>query len=53
MGDVKGFLSTMEAQTLIAAGKCFGQGFSDPFNAPASEFVIAADRDGMTFSCNR
>ncbi|EJD02702.1 uncharacterized protein FOMMEDRAFT_146573 [Fomitiporia mediterranea MF3/22] len=45
IGDVKGSLSTMEAQILLAAGKSFGHGFVDPFNAPAAEYVVPAERD--------
>lgn len=46
MGKVKGSLTTIEGQTLLAAGKSFSEAFSDPFNAPAAEFTVAADRDG-------
>ena len=46
VGKVKGTLSTSEAEILMLVGKSFMRGFSDPFNAPAAEFIATSDRDG-------
>ncbi|KAI5121559.1 hypothetical protein M0805_000740 [Coniferiporia weirii] len=45
VGNIKGFVTTMEGQVLSLVGKAFTHGFSDPFNAPDSEFMGIADHD--------
>ena len=47
ISSVKAILSSLKARILGAAGSAFGYGFADPLNAPASDFAIPADPDGM------
>ena len=46
-GDVKAALNAYEAQLLSAVSSSFGLNFSDPLNAPAKEYAIPSDPDGM------
>ena len=47
ISSVKAILPSLKARILGAAGSAFGYGFADPLNAPASDFAIPADPDGM------
>lgn len=49
VGRVKSFLSTAQANVVVAALKAFDSGFEDVLNAPAKEVSLPLDPDGESF----
>lgn len=47
LGHIKGVLSASEGRILAAAGNTFILNFGDMVNAPAAEFSLPSDPDGM------
>lgn len=49
LGAVKGVLSASRTRTLQSALDAFIINYKDPFNAPAVEFVLPSDHDGLQY----
>jgi hypothetical protein len=49
-GAVKGMLSVSQCQTLQSALDAFTMNYKDPINAPAAEFALPSDPDGLQCS---
>lgn len=47
IGRFVGRMTALEARAFMASGRQFGFTFSDPLNAPAAEYDVPSDPDGM------
>lgn len=49
VGRIMGRMTALEARIFMAAARQFGFTFSDPLNAPAAEYDVPSDPDGIGF----